>query len=313
MQTGNISFCDKIAMNIKSDDFKQSILNHLEELYGLKILNKHFESFKNDISVDRLHRNPYMFCLKSNGNPYYMYLTKVNNVNTCIMIDKKIQQGYFLPRMIIVHQMFDDKLFNNTLLDGEMVKDASKEWVFFINDMFVFSGEYMKNTNLIKRYNIMYRIFENNYKDNDLYFKIQIKKLFHLNEIAYAINSFQYSLNYTNRGILFKPLFIKFRDILFNFDDSLIKHNAKTKLSNTNEFIDRNRNSEKILTIKNTQTPDIYDLYEKNEFIGNACVNSLSVSKFLYNLFRNTSLQDSFSVKCIYNKNFEKWIPLALA
>jgi len=107
MQTGNISFCDKIALNVKSDNTKRAILTELES-YGLRILCKHFDVFHEEISVQRLKRNPYMFCLKSNGNPYYMFLTRVNNVNTCVMIDKKIQQGYFLPRMIIVHKMFND-------------------------------------------------------------------------------------------------------------------------------------------------------------------------------------------------------------
>ena len=37
MQTGNISFCDKIGMNIKSEEFKQIILTQLEENYGLRI------------------------------------------------------------------------------------------------------------------------------------------------------------------------------------------------------------------------------------------------------------------------------------
>lgn len=312
MQTGNISFCDKIGMNIKSEDFKQIILTQLEDNYGLRILNKHFEIFRQDISIEKMSKNPYMFCLKSNGNPYFMYLTKVNNINTCIMIDKKIQQGYFLPRMIIVHQMFDDKLFENTLFDGEMVKDKSKIWIYLINDIYVHCNEHLSDINLIKRHNIMYRIFDNMYTDNKLYFKIQIKKLFDLSEIYTAINEFQNKMNYTSRGLLFKPLFIKFRDILYNFDDSLVKQNIKTKLSTINEFIETDLASERIFTIKNTQIPDIYNLYDKNEYIGNASVNSLSVSKFCFNLFKDTSLQDVFIVKCKYNTDFQKWTPLTL-
>ena len=36
------------------------------------------------------------------------------------------------------NHLFNDKLFNNTLLDGEMVKDNSKSWVYVINDMYVY-------------------------------------------------------------------------------------------------------------------------------------------------------------------------------
>ena len=312
MHTGNISFCDKIALNVKSEDFKKQILSELENKYGLKILNKHFESFKDDISIQRMQKNPYMFCLKSNGNPYFMYLTRINNINTCIMIDKKIQQGYFLPRMLIVHQMFDDKLFDNTLFEGEMIKDKSGKWLYCINDLLVHQGSHLSDSNLIKRHNSLYKLLDTMYVPNDLFFHIQVKKLFTVPELDYAISEFQHKLNYTTRGILFKPLFFKFRDILMNFDDSLIKQQTKQKLASKNEFTAKENLEKRTFNIKNTQTPDVYQLYDKGEFVGNACVNSLSVSKFLYNLFRNTTLQESFNVECSYNETFNKWIPIAV-
>lgn len=44
-------------------------------------------------------------------------------------------------------------------------------------------------------------------------------------------------LPYTCRGIYFKPLFIKFRDILLNFDDTLIKKVVKVKYKDTSSFL----------------------------------------------------------------------------
>lgn len=313
MHTGNISFCDKIALNVKSEEFKKQILSELEEKYGLKILNKHFETFKDDVSISRMQKSPYMFCLKSNGNPYFMYLTQINNINTCIMIDKKIQQGYFLPRMLIVHQMFDDSLFLNTLFEGEMIKDKSNTWIYCINDMLVYQGTHLSDSNLIKRHNLIYNLLDSMYEPNDMFFHIQVKKLFTISELDYAIQEFQHKLNYTTRGILFKPLFIKFRDILLNFDDTLIKQNTKQKLASKNEFTAKEHIEKRVFHIKNTQTPDIYQLYDKGDYIGNACVNSLAVSKFLYNLFKNSTLQDSYKVECTYHTSFQKWIPVSLA
>ena len=111
-------------------------------------------------------------------------------------------------------------------------------------------------------------------------------------------------------------MFIKFRDILYNFDNSVIKINTKTKFSQSNEYIETKPNlvlEKQIFNIKNTQTPDVYLLYKDNTFIGNACVNTLSVSKFLSNLFKDTHLQMSFNVECVYNTKFEKWTPIVLA
>jgi hypothetical protein len=312
MQTGNISFCDKFALNIKSKETKKKILNELETKYNIKILNKHFENFNEEISLSKMSRCPYMFCLKSNGNPYLMFLTRINNINTCVLIDKKIQQGYFLPRMIIVHTMFDDKLFDNTLFDGEMVKDKLNNWIYLINDMFVYCEKYLIDSNLIKRHNMIYILLENNYKQKQNLFCVQVKKLFTLPEIESVLNKFKDELPYTSRGLLFKPMFIKFRDILYNFNDELITQNTRTKMSTVNEYIEKETLSKQKFVIKNTQTPDVYHLYQNNTFIGNACVNTLSVSKFLANLFQDTTIQDSFTVECVFNTKFNKWTPMTL-
>lgn len=312
MQTGNISFCDKIALNVKSDHTKKTILAELEK-YGVKILCKHFDLFREDISMQRLERNPYMLCLKSNGNPYYMFLTRINNINTCVMIDKKIQQGYFLPRMIIVHKMFNDTLFDNTLFDGEMVKDKNNEWLYLINDVLVHRSTMLTDTNLIKRHNLIYKTLQDMYVNDSRFFAIQVKKLFKMSEIEHAIYTFQNQLNYTTRGLLFKPLFLKFKDILYNYDETLIKQTKKTRLSENNKYIEKEKLvTNKILTIRNSETPDIYYLYSGSEMIGPACVNTMSVSKLLYDLFKDSNLQESFQVECIFNKHFNKWTPIRI-
>lgn len=312
MQTGNISFCDKIALNIKAEEFKEKILYDLETKYNIKILNKHFEIFRNEVSLPKLTKCPYMFCLKSNGNPYFMFLTRINNVNTCIMIDKKIQQGYFLPRMIIVHMMFGDELFKDTLFDGEMIRDMDGEWVYLLNDIYVNKGNHLVDTNIVKRHNIMYSLLEKEYRQHNDLFYIQVKRIFPLNELKNVVNGFKNELKYTSRGVMFKPMFIKFKDILYNFDDSLVKQNKKNKIGTTNEFIETQNLDKQVFMIKNTHTPDIYQLYQNNKFIGNACVNTLSVSKFCLGIFKDTSLNDTFKVECTYNTKFNKWTPIRL-
>jgi len=86
----------------------------------------------------------------------------------------------------------------------------------------------------------------------------------------------------------------------------------KNKIGTTNEFIETQKLDKQVFTIKNTHTPDIYQLYQNNTFIGNACVNTLSVSKFCLNIFKDTSLNDTFKVECTYNTKFNKWTPIRL-
>ena len=310
MQTGTISFCDKTALNIKSDDVKKLILEKIENKYGLKIIKRHFENFDKNVSISKIQKSPYLIYLKSNGNPYFMFLTCINNVNTCVLIDKKIQQGYFYPRMIIVFAMFDTTLFTDTIFDGEMIKDKSSKWVYIINDILVNKSIQLTKMNVVKRINLIHVILENHFAPHkNMLLHIQVKRYFECSEVNNVIDDYNKSLPYTNRGLVFKPMFIKFKDILLNFDDNLIKIKQKVKLSENNEFISDDTINNKICKIKYTGTTDVYELFENGSLLGIACVNSMRTSKMLSELFLNKTLVDQFDVRCSFNKKFSKWIP----
>jgi hypothetical protein len=321
MQTGSISFCDSFALNVKSEDIKKDVLNQIQSKYGLKIIQKHFEIYS-ESSLVKLKNNPYLMQVKSNGNPYFMFLTCINNVNTCLLVDKKIQQGYFYPRMVIVNTMFADCLFSDTIFDGEMTKTNSSEWVFLINDILVLERKNLSDHNLVKRLNIIHLLLDNSYKQHGL-FHIQVKKFFKCSEIL-LLHEFQKSLNYSSRGIVFASMFLKFKNILLNFNASLIKSTHRIKISNINEFIDSpsiehtQKNEiyspqievKKKFKIKSTGQPDIYEIYENKTYVGTACINSLETSKLLSEIFANTTLQASYDMECIYHPKFSKWIPI---
>jgi len=236
VQIGEISFCNKIAFNIKSDETKKYLLNHLENKYNLKIITKHFEKFEPRV-MPILNNNPHMICIRSNGNPYFLYLTKINFVNYCIFIDKKIQQGYFYPRMIISNYHFDDSLFCDTVFDGEMIQNKDK-WVFLINDLIVYKGSYLNEQNLVKRLNTLYSMLQVDFIPDIMdVSRIQVKKYFKYYDINKIINEYIPNLDYTCRGLYFKPLFLKFKDILVNFDDNLIKKVNREKFKNVKNFL----------------------------------------------------------------------------
>ena len=149
----------------------------------------------------KLSDNPHLISLKSNGNPYLLYLTKYNFVNTCIFIDKKVQSGYFLPRMIISRFNFPDELFDNTLLEGEMIKDNNKKWIFLINDIYIHKNYSLQNKNILKRLEIINNIFVDFKNDPDDVCLFQINKYFKYDKFNHLVNDYKNSLNYTCRGI----------------------------------------------------------------------------------------------------------------
>ena len=237
MQTAYISFCDKQALNIKSSDIKEVILERLDG-YGVKIIDKHHEIYS-DKHINRISRIPHLLYVKSNGNPYYMFMTRINFVNTVILIDKKVQMGYALPRMIISRiTIKDDTLFNDTLLEGEMVKTNTGSWLFLLSDLLVMKKKSLRDDDLIKRFNNMYQILEDSYIPHWMdMFSFQIKKMFECKDASILINDFVPSLPYTCRGVYCKPLYLKFKNILYNFDDSLVKSVQKHTYKEFSHFI----------------------------------------------------------------------------
>ena len=332
---GEISFCEKVAFNIKSDETKKYILEHLEAKYGLKIISRHFEKF-DERMVPNLNANPHLLYVRSNGNPYFLYLTKLNFVNYCIFIDKKIQQGYFFPRMIITHFQFDDSLFEDTIFDGEMVKLNGEKWVFLLNDLLVYNGKYLTDQNAVKRINLMYLLLKDSYAPDvmDVCW-IQVKRFFKYDEVEYMLNEHIPKLKYTCRGVYFKPLFLRFKDVLINFDDTLVKKVERNKYKHVKNFLlledqkvieEKDKplskssstcsssallNQNNKYFVRKTNNPDVYEMFNVNgTYVDTVCVPSMKISKYLREIFLKKNIIDKVELEFEYSTKFNKWVPI---
>ena len=338
MHTGIISFCDRIGFNIKCSQAKDIILNELEYKYQIRILQKHWFSL-DDQQFQYVKKIPHAVCIRSNGNPYYLYFTKYEDVNQMMYIDKKVQPGYQKPRIILSKGQFADCVFDNTLLEGEMVKDNHHQWVFLINDVIIYKGKSLKDLPLPERLAYGYEMF-NQYYQQDTYMDVcqfQMKKYVPTTQKAIEeLLTFSESLPYTSRGIYFYPYPMKYKPKLINFNDELIK-SVYRKVKDTPDFIEKQNipesiafeqltpsiksiptislsDTERVIWLKKTEQPDIYDLYEAEnamQKMGIACVPSLMVSKMLRQVFKNMNVATAVPFKCEFNKQFDKWVPLA--
>jgi hypothetical protein len=337
MHVGEISFCDKVAYNIKSDETKKCILDYLDRKYGVKIVHKHFEKFCMERSINILNQNPHMICVRSNGNPYFLYLMKYNLAQYCIFIDKKIQQGYYLPRMIIVQLMFDECLFDDTIFEGEMIKNNNGSWSYVVNDMMVCKGSRLHDFNHPRRMNMIYDVLQTHFQPEEYDpFTISVKTYFKYNELDKLFNDHIPVLPYTCRGVYFKPLYLKFKDILLNFDDTLVKKVEKVKYTDTskpfvllNDILDATSSirpsspplkvtqtelssGKKTFGVRKTSTPDVYELYDGQGLQGIACVPSFSISKKMRELTKDLNMVDKIDLPFEFSSKFNKWI-LAIA
>lgn len=349
MHTGEISFCDKTAFNIKSDDTKQYILDRLEKTYGIKIIQKHFEKFS-PTSHKIIQTNPHLVCVRSNGNPYFLYLMRYNFIQYCIFIDKKVQHGYFLPRMIIMQVHFNQDLFDDTLFEGEMAKAKDGRWYYIVNDVIAWKGRHLQDVNLPKRINLLYNIIQNEYH-HDIYdpFRICVKKYFRYDEIQEVLNDYLSEVPYTVRGLYFRPLYTRFRDVLYNFDDTLIKKVERFKYNTlaSKAFIlkdevlptspsnpstppkQQEKSSVEPLQhpnveesdkdnsimlhsywVRKTANPDIYEMFDdQNKALGIACVPSMKISKRMREIMQDKNLVDRVKLTFEFSQKFNKWVP----
>lgn len=334
MHISEISFAGKVAYNIKDDLTKKQILDELDHKYNVKIITKHFSVFQPDM-IENINKNPHLLSARSNGNQYIMLLTKINLINYCIFIDKKIQQGYFYPRIILSNYHFDEDLFNDTLFHGEMITLKDQRWIFIISDLHVYKGQHLHDQNLIKRLNLVYEILENEYLYDEMDISmIAVKKYFKYDQLKELLNDHIPKLPYTCRGIYIKPLFMRFKDILINFNDDIIKKVERVKYNDklntkfltkddttkTREVIintpiheikkNINKDIKEFYTRKTSQ-PDIYELFDINNVLkGIACIPSMKISKYMRDLFISKNVIDKILLKYELNDKFNKFMPI---
>lgn len=342
MHTGIISFANRIAFNIKSNDIKDIILNKLYELYNIKIIQKHYYNLNNN-NINYIKNGSYLCCLRSNGNPYYVFFTLYNDIPIIYYIDKKIHPNYQKPRIILVRGIFNKDLYKNTLLDGEMIKTYDNKWIFVINDIICYKGEYLKKKNLLNRLEIIYNLFDKDYFEDKCVdvctYKIKTYYYIHNNSIKELIN-ISNNLNYSSRGIYLWHYNLNIKPILYNFNEDniinvvrKIKDETKFKTLSSNniqslpnledDVLDINYNKEeikleldeKIIWISKTHEPDVYNLYSKENIInekslGIAYVPNMVTSKMLRLAFKNKNVSTLIKFKCKLNTIFNKWLPL---
>ena len=89
--TNKISFCSGDADNISMIDDKNNILEKLKK-YNIFVKTNR-ANILNEKSFKYLN-NPHLISVKTVGTNYFLFLTKINNINCCFYIDRKIKQGY---------------------------------------------------------------------------------------------------------------------------------------------------------------------------------------------------------------------------
>jgi hypothetical protein len=322
----NISFCNKEASNIRSNDFKQKIIEYLDHKYKIQINNKDFVKINPNILKKNLEKHQHVISLKSSGNPYYFFLTKIKEQNCCFYIDQKIVEGHNYPRIIYVQYRFADYLFNDTLFNGELIKTYNNEWSFLISDIVLLDGKSIDITgNIYERIDLIYKILSNHYQPDPVFdiCPLQVRRLFYYNELDYLVKNFIPSLEYNSKAICFHTLNPKYDSYIYYFSDEekkmFFRQNSQTKedkLEKRNALTTEKETSDtsllaNLLLVKST-IDDLYQAYcndeNKVKDLDYVAVPTQRHSHQLRVIFSQNTGSHIFN--CRYSKIFKKWIPI---
>jgi hypothetical protein len=294
------NFCNKKADNIISNQLKQYILEDIKNRTGLNYNSKYARILHPQ--YEKNLKNPHIACLKTSGSPYFLFFTKINKINYCLMIDKKINTGHSFPKMFIVKlNITDDDIYTGSLFETELLRDKSNNWQLLISDAYYYKNSNVnKNKNIIDRLNFIYEMMDNYDKQNTDMCDICVKKYFEISDTDNIFTTFVPTLNYNIRGIYFIPINLNYSNLLH-----LIKQ--------TDTFAKKDKKNLNFKIVKDPHLPEIFDLYLRNndglEKIDIALINTLNTSKKVNDYFKENNIGDIIC-ECSYNKQFKKWTPV---
>lgn len=332
IKTMDLSFCGEVAHNVVNKEAKEYILKQLKTKYDIGI-NGNRAYILNEKSVYFLEKTQHIISIKSSGTNYLLFLTRINNTNYCFYIDRKISPGYTVPRIISSKYGFSDEVFNDTLIDGELVKNSDNQWMFLITDILIYNGKKL-DTNIISKFNLLYKMLTEQYtidKDLDIC-PLVVKKLFKYSDYDYLITQFIPSLSYKTKGLYFNTLNTKHANQLFMFpaDKSgerinktsyknmkayIQSQSARKVESNPSQQSNTKADNQLIFKLQTTQTPEIYHLYYKS----NQDVLKLNKPAYIHGL-KNSRLVKNYLngannvyVYCRFNRKQGMWEPVTKA
>lgn len=298
------SFCGEKIDNVTDNEVKAFILKDLS-LKTNKNYNSRYAKVLNENYMKNL-KNKHIINVKSGGSPYLLYITEINGNNYTFLIDKKIKIGYDYPKIFVLDYRFSKDIYKGTLFETELVRDNNNNWFLLLGDIYLYNSSSLQNTNIIERINIMHKIFEENYIDNNsVICPPMIKKFFNMKDINNILDDYIPSLNYVSRGLYFVPLKCSYSNILYLFDRDKNNNKSVNNIKSVNVTSVNFR-------IEKTMCPDVYELYLKENDIlvkkGLACIPNYEKSVFVNELYENDKKE--LYVECVYNKDFNKWEPM---
>lgn len=327
-----ISFCDRECYNINSDRTKEAIINYVQNKHKIRIIDRQYVTLDSN-KMRNISHNEHLVSTYSNGNPYLLLLTRIDETPCCIFIDRKCKEGYNYPKMHAVQYKFARQLFDqDTLFTGELIRDINREWQFLIADLLVYEGQSTRNKNILTRFEIINNILEKYYDPDSTQeiCPIFCKRLFQYRDLSSVFDGFMPDLSYVCKGLVFYTLNNKFSNYCWimprDHQISVRRKHEYQHLGNSDGYVsgehmnrEQNINNQCIMPeiVPNTSSYSDPMSTDKNTALNSDLTNTIELPRFkiiktgtpdIYHLFTADNQIDRVCVAFIPDLATSRWL-----
>ena len=299
-----------------TDQVHKSLVAATLERYGVRPDMRGTCSRLSDANLSHLRNNPHVVLARSAGLRCMLVLTRLEDgTNAAVFVTQR--QSYF------VKYWFEDPCFDGTVFDGEVVQLGEAGWDYLVQDAYALRGRSLSNLNIVRRLDAVHDALRRHWTpDSYDACRLTVARVFRYDECDSLIE-FIKSVPYGVRGILFKPLFVRFRTIYYEFEKGLppllsepdVLHELRAEKQEQRldiaEAAELQDGDLRVLRVVKTDMPDVYDLEDDDTGSprGRAAVPGMATSALL-----KQAVIDRARVRmtCRWSSKFGKWIPQGL-
>jgi hypothetical protein len=310
------------------NDIKNKILDYLFNTINLSKLR--YGILDNIQKLKFLEEIEHYVTPNYKGINYFLLFTTILNTQYAVLINRK--KLSYHRNQIDIKNVFIVKIqvntniniFSGTLFDGKIIQKDNK-YHFLIHDCFCAMGKKILDMDMEQKMLYLNDVINSNLSSNVCNnFSFKLNKLYKYNDLPELIEKIIPSCCIESNGIIFYPkhsgnsiIHIERKLDKITIESSqnkVVESKTFDLIYNFTEFLKsrvysyEKENKHKIFLITKTSIPDVYELYNKKDEpkIGIAHIPNLKISQYCAN-----NINTPFTkVNCVYNSEFDKWIPL---
>lgn len=314
-----VRFGDSDAFIINDLDLKTKIIDYL---FNISNLSKYrYNMLDNIQQLNFLKSNEHYVSPNFKGFNYFLLFYKFNNSPYCVAIDKKNlsyhRNTIDLKKVTIfrIKVMTSSSIFRGSLFDAKLIKN-----IMLIKDCYYMMGNDITNMDMVEKMIYLDSIIANQFhKDYCINFKLKINKLYNYNMLDEIVNNIIPKCELEITGLVFYP---KLSGISYIYNDkqpektkqNIVSNDSYNMIFQITDFLKsrvysyETNGKKKLLIIEPTNISDVYNVYDNNEKLGIAHIPNYKISTYCYE-----NIKEKTKCMCVFNKQFNKWIPLNIA